>query len=170
MFDHPGFRTPRLRLRALRLSDLDAYAAMCADEEVMRYIGAGGPVARETAWRHLAMFLGTWALHGHGMWAVERRSDGRMIGRVGFIDPPDWPGCELGWLLARDAWGQGYAFEAASAARAFGRQQQGLGEIISLIRPDNAPSIRLAERLGARNTGPIDFMGGQALLFRHPPP
>jgi RimJ/RimL family protein N-acetyltransferase len=170
MFDHPGFRTPRLRLRALRLSDLDAYAAMCADEEVMRYIGAGGPVSREMAWRHLAMFLGTWALHGHGMWAVERRSDGQMIGRVGFIDPPDWPGCELGWLLAREAWGQGFAFEAASAALAFGRQQQGLGELISLIRPDNAPSIRLAERLGARNTGPIDFMGSQALLFRHAPP
>ena len=165
-----GLQTPRLRLRGFRQDDVDAYAAMCADAEVMRYIGTGGPVGRVVAWRHLAMFLGTWALHGHGMWAVERRSDGQMIGRVGFIDPPDWPGCELGWLLARDAWGQGYAFEAASAARAFGRQQQGLGEIISLIRPDNAPSIRLAERLGASNTGPIDFMGGQALLFRHPPP
>lgn len=170
MFDPPGFRTPRLRLRALRLSDLDAYAAMCADPEVMRYIGAGGPIPREMAWRHLAMFLGTWALHGHGTWAVERRSDAQMIGRVGFIDPPDWPGCELAWLLARDAWGQGYAFEAASAALAFGRQQQGLGELISLIRPDNARSIRLAEKLGASPAGPIDFMGSQALLFRHPPP
>ena len=166
----PSLATDRLRLRAFGLADLDAYAAMCADPEVMRHIGAGGPVGRDAAWRHLALFLGEWALHGHGMWALERRSDRRLIGRVGFLDPEGWPGCELGWLLERAAWGQGYALEAARAARAFGRDALGLGALISLIREDNARSIALAERLGARLEGPIEFMGGSTLMFLHPGP
>ena len=165
-----AFRTPRLRLRAFVQADLDAYAAMCADAEVMRHIGAGGAVGRDVAWRQMALFLGQWALLGYGMWALERRSDGRLIGRVGFLNPEGWPGNELGWLLAREAWGQGYAFEAASAALAFGRRELGLdGELISLIRADNARSIRLAERLGATRGDPIDLLGGSALVYRHPP-
>jgi ribosomal-protein-alanine N-acetyltransferase len=114
-----------------------------------------------------ALFLGEWTLHGHGMWAVEHRADGRLIGRVGFLEPEGWPGCELGWLLARDAWGQGFAQEAARAAIACGREQLGLGELISLIRPDNRRSIALAERLGAALETEIEFMGGRALLYRH---
>src|SRR5262245_18192804 len=166
----PLVATPRLRLRAFTLADLDAYAAMCADEEVMRYIGSGGTVGRDVAWRHLAMFLGSWALAGHGMWALERKSDGVLIGRAGYLNPEGWPGCELAWLLARDAWGQGYAFEAARAALEHGRRELGLRDLISLIRPDNARSIALAVRLGAHDTGPIDFMGSTARLYRHAPP
>ncbi|ODV03924.1 MAG: GNAT family N-acetyltransferase [Rubrivivax sp. SCN 70-15] len=162
--------TPRLRLRSFRQDDLDAYAAMSADAEVMQSIGSGGPVGRDIAWRGMAMFLGHWALRGHGMWAVERRSDGRLIGRAGFHEPEGWPGCELGWLLARDAWGQGYAFEAAAAALACGRNELGLGEVISLIRPENARSIALARRLGAEDSGAIDFLGGTALRFVHAAP
>ncbi len=165
-----GPQTDRLRLRGFTAADLDPYAAICADAEVMRHIGSGGPVGREVAWRHLAIFLGAWALQGHGMWAVERLRDGAFIGRVGYLDAPDWPGCELGWVLARDCWGQGYAYEAARAALDFGRREQGLGDLISLIRPDNARSIRLAERLGASNGGPIEFMGGTSLVYRHAPP
>jgi RimJ/RimL family protein N-acetyltransferase len=163
----PVVETARLVLRAFRLGDLDAYAAMCADEEVMRFIGSGGAVGRDVAWRHLALFLGSWSLVGHGMWAIERRDDGALIGRAGFLDPEGWPGCELGWLLARDAWGHGYAFEASRAALEFGRRELGLNALISLIRPDNARSIALAARLGARDSGPIDFMGSTALLYRH---
>ena len=165
----PIVETPRLVLRGFRLSDLDAYAAMCADEEVMRHIGGGGPVGRDIAWRQLALFLGSWSLVGHGMWAIERRSDGALIGRAGFLDPEGWPGCELGWLLARETWGHGYAFEASRAALDFGRSELGLNELISLIRPDNRRSIALAERLGARDSGPIDFMGNLAWVFRHAP-
>ena len=125
---------------------------------------------RDVAWRHMALFLGAWSLRGHGMWAVERRSDGRLIGRVGFLDPEGWPGCELGWLLARDAWGQGYAREAASAALACGREELGLVEVISLIRPGNAASIGLATRLGATLDRTIDFMGAPTHVYRHAPP
>jgi len=165
----PVVGTARLRLRAFTLADLDAYASICADAEVMRYIGAGGPVGRDVAWRHLAAFLGEWALTGRGMWALERRSDGALIGRVGFLNPAGWPGCELGWTLARAAWGQGYALEASRAARAFGRDQLGVTDLISLIREGNTRSIALAERLGCSNAGPIDFLGSTALVWRHPP-
>jgi RimJ/RimL family protein N-acetyltransferase len=168
-FEVPEVLTPRLRLRALSLADLDAYAAICADEEVMRYIGTGGPVGRDVAWRHLATFNGQWTLCGYGMWGVQRRSDGAFIGRAGFLNPEGWPGCELGWTLARDAWGQGYAFEASDAARRFGRAQLGVTDLISLIREANVRSIRLAERLGATNQGPLEFLGSQALVFKHPP-
>lgn len=168
MITVPGLRTARLRLRAFSDADLEAYAAICADPEVMRHVGNGATVDREGAWRQMALFLGHWALRGHGLWAVERRDEGRLIGRVGFLSPEGWPGVEIAWLLSRDAWGHGYAHEAASAAIGFGRDQLGLGPLISLVRPANAPSKKLAERLGATDTGLIDFMGAPAHLYRHP--
>ena len=163
----PQLRTARLLLRAFRQSDLDAYAAMSADAEVMRHIGGGGPVGRDVAWRQMALFLGEWTLHGYGMWALERRADGRLVGRAGFLNPEGWPGCELGWLLEREAWGQGLAFEAAAAARNFGRDALGIGPLISLIREGNQRSIALAERLGAKPDGSVEMLGAQALVYRH---
>lgn len=164
-----SLRTDRLRLRPFRRGDLDAYAAMCADAEVMRFIGSGGPIGRDGAWRQMAMFLGEWQLNGHGMWAVERLADAKLVGRVGFIDPVGWPGCELGWLLAREAWGHGYALEASRAALACGREAFGIDSPISLIRPDNTRSIALAERLGAGLEREIEFLGGVAQVWRHAP-
>ena len=159
--------TPRLRLRQFCEQDLGAYAELCADAEVMRHIGAGGPVGADVAWRQMALFLGEWALHGYGMWALEDRSSGRLIGRAGFLNPHGWPANELGWLLARDAWGQGLAFEASSAAMRYGREHLGVGELISLIRPDNQRSIALAQRLGATLQGRIEFLGALTLQYRH---
>ena len=99
----PQLETPRLLLRGFRASDLDAYAAMCADAEVMRHIGGGGPVGRDVAWGQIAFFLGHWPLRGYGMWAIEHRASGALIGRAGFIHPEGWPGLErtVDWLLAR---------------------------------------------------------------------
>lgn len=163
----PEIETTRLRLRAFTLADLDAYADICANAEVRRHIGSGQPVGRDVAWQHLAQALGQWALTGCGMWAVQRRADGALIGRVGYQHPEGWPGLELAWTLARPAWGQGYAFEAARAALDHGRRHLGVSEVISLIRPANQRSIALAERLGAVDEGLVDFLGGQALRWRH---
>jgi len=164
----PVLQTPRLVLRGFRDDDLEAYARQCADVEVMRFIGAGGPVGADVAWRHMAVFIGSWAMRGVGMWAVDERAGGTLVGRVGYLDPPDWPGCELGWSFAREHWGKGYAFEAAQAARRCGREQLGVGELISLIRADNTRSIALAKRLGATCEGEITLLGSPAQRWRHP--
>ena len=165
----PTLNTERLVLRAFTEADLDAYAAMSADAEVMRHIGAGGPVGRDVAWRQMALFAGHWALRGYGMWAVEERASGALVGRAGFLNPEGWPANELGWLLARPYWGRGYAHEAARAARRHGREVQRLtGRLISLIRADNVRSLALASRLGARLEETIEFMGGPTQVWRHP--
>jgi RimJ/RimL family protein N-acetyltransferase len=159
-------QTDRLTLRMLRDSDLDAYAEMCADAETMRYIGDGQPLTRATAWRNLAMMVGHWSLRGYGLWAAEERSSGVLVGRIGFWNPEGWPGFELGWMLRRSFWGRGYATEGARMALAFAFTQLEQPHVISLIRPENAASIRVAQRLGEHLHGPIELMGETALVYR----
>jgi RimJ/RimL family protein N-acetyltransferase len=159
-------QTDRLTLRMLRESDLDAYAEMCADAEVMRHIGDGQPMARPMAWRNLAMMVGHWSLRGYGLWAAEERSSGVLVGRIGFWNPEGWPGFELGWMLRRAYWGQGYATEGARTALRFAFMQLGQPQVISLIHPENAASIRVAKRLGERLLGPTEVMGRPALVYR----
>jgi len=106
------------------------------------------------------------------MWALERKSDGAFIGRAGFLHPPDWPGFEIGWTVGREHWGQGFATEAARAALAFAFEELGRETVISLIRPGNDRSVRVAEKLGERLAGEIDVLGAKALLYevRRPAP
>jgi RimJ/RimL family protein N-acetyltransferase len=148
-----------LRLRQLAQTDLDDYADLCADAEVMRYVGDRMPLSRDDAWRQLAMLVGHWTLRDYGMWAVEERSSGRFIGRVGLHFPEGWPDREVGWALSRAYWGQGYAFEAAAAALRVAFDTLDWPRAVSLIAPLNQRSIRLAERLGER-FGRNVLMGG----------
>ena len=94
--------TERLILRKWRESDFETYEKMCADPEVMRYIG-GKTFNRTEAWRHMAYLVGHWHLLGYGHWAVEEKATGQLIGRIGFLNPAGWPGFEIGWTLARDS-------------------------------------------------------------------
>jgi RimJ/RimL family protein N-acetyltransferase len=157
--------TPRLRLRKFRPSDLGAYAQMSADPDVMRHIGSGVTLNRNESWRSLAAMLGHWQLLGYGMWAIEIRASGAFAGRAGFLDPPGWPGFELGWLLGREHWGQGYASEAARAALGYAFETLERDRVISLIRPGNERSVRVAERIGARLAGETEMMGAKALVY-----
>ncbi len=162
----PVLQTPRLRLRPFCQPDWPAYARMCADPEVMQFIGGGGqPQTAEEAWRSMAVFLGHWQLRGYGMWALEHRDSGALLGRVGFIDPPGWPGFELGWLLAREHWGFGYAREAAAAALRHAFEVLQRERVISLIRPQNQRSIAVAEALGYSYSRNIELMGIDALVY-----
>jgi RimJ/RimL family protein N-acetyltransferase/catechol 2,3-dioxygenase-like lactoylglutathione lyase family enzyme len=140
--------TERLRLRPFRADDLEAYVRLVGDAHVMRFIADGAPLSREDAWRNLAMILGHWALRGFGLWAAEERATGALIGRIGFFEPEGWPGFEVGWLLARSHQGRGLATEGARAALDFAFLALGRVRVISLIHLDNAPSIRVAERIG----------------------
>jgi RimJ/RimL family protein N-acetyltransferase len=157
--------TERLLLRPFRDGDIDAYAAMCADPEVMRYVGDRGILSRDDAWRQMAMLVGHWQLRGFGMWAVEERATGTFIGRVGLHFPDGWPDREVAWALARSHWGKGYALEAARAAvaQAFGLLHW--QRATSLIDPANRRSIHLAERLGERLECMVNVRGHRVCLY-----
>jgi RimJ/RimL family protein N-acetyltransferase len=159
----PRLETARLLLREWGPSDVDPHAAMSADPEVMRYLG--GVLGREQSWRRLATHAGHWTLRGYGNWAVERRADGLFLGRVGLWRPEGWPGLELGWKLARHAWGHGYATEAGRAAMEWAWSVLGTPRLISLIHPDNTRSVRVAERLGLRFLRDDTLAGGPVAVF-----
>jgi RimJ/RimL family protein N-acetyltransferase len=158
-------QTQRLRLRPFRNEDLDAYAAICGDPEVMRYLGTGVTLNRQDTWRAMAGILGHWQLLGYGMFAMEIRETGELIGRTGYLDPPGWPGFELGWVLGRAWWGKGYAVEAAVRCRDYAFDQMGRDRLISLIRPDNHRSIRVAEKIGETLAGDVELLGAKALVY-----
>ena len=164
----PRIETARLSLRAFVPADVEPYTRMMADPEVTRFLGSGAPLDAVDAWRQLALVIGHWELRGFGLWAVEERASGRFIGRIGCFEPAGWPGLEIGYVLARDAWGHGYAREGAAASLAFARRELGRAEVISLIRPDNRASVGVAEHLGARRTGRVDFYGAPTDVYAYP--
>ena len=114
----PTLETERLILRAFKADDIEAYAAMVTDREVSQFISRGGqPMDRLEAWRSMAVQLGHWQLRGFGQWAVEEKTTGQFVGRLGLYFPDTHPGREVGYALARAHWGKGYASEGAAAAR-----------------------------------------------------
>ena len=146
----PLLETERLILRGWNEdSDFEPYAAITADEQVMRYLG-GKPYTPTEAWRHMAMIVGHWQLRGYSHWAVEEKHGGEFVGRIGFFNPVGWPGFEIGWTLARSRWGRGYALEGARAALAWARDRLRADHVISCIHPENRNSIRVAEKLGQK--------------------
>jgi RimJ/RimL family protein N-acetyltransferase len=160
----PILETPRLLMRGFRQSDIDEYAAICADVEVTKYLSSP-PMSREEAWRHMAMILGHWELRGYGMWAVEEKATGHLLGRIGLLNPEDWPGLELGWILGRQHWHRGFATEGARAALEYAFSTLGAERIISLIRKENLPSTRVAEHIGERFEREVPFKGTDVLMF-----
>jgi RimJ/RimL family protein N-acetyltransferase len=157
--------TERLLLRPFRDSDIDEYATMCADPEVMRFLGERSVLTRDQAWRQMAMFVGHWQLRGFGVWIVEERASGSLVGRVGLHYPEGWPDRELAWTLARPYWGRGFAHEAARAALAHAFETLGWQRVISLIDPHNHRSIRLAERLGERPEGEVTIQDHRLIVY-----
>jgi RimJ/RimL family protein N-acetyltransferase len=173
----------RLVLRLPRLDDAPAMAEYLTDPEVMRFIG-GATVPREEVPDVVQKWLDRWQQNGLGHFVLERRSDGHVLGRVGFVlwDVRTWRQStfaeagehaqpELGWALARAHWGQGYATEAALAVRGWGRRHADVGRLISLINPANTASERVAQRLGARPSETVTLFdsGIAAVAWEHPP-
>jgi RimJ/RimL family protein N-acetyltransferase len=147
----PVLETARLILRPPVEADFDAWAAFMADGQAARFIGGVQP--RTIAWRGMAAIAGSWALRGYGMFSVIERESGRWIGRIGPWMPPDWPGPEIAYGLARAAWGRGYATEGVTAAINFAFDTLGWAEVIHCIDEENPASQKVAKRLGATNRG-----------------
>lgn len=165
----PQLTTERLLLRAFRADDLPAYAEMMGDPEVTRHLAVGRPMSPYEAWTQMAMFAGHWALRGFGIWAVEERATGAFVGRIGCFEPHGWPAFEIGYTLARPYWGRGYATEGARASLVYAREVLKRTHIVSIIRPANAGSIRVAEGLGAVAGEEVEFFGAPARLYVYPP-
>lgn len=145
--------TQRLLLREWRDEDADALAAINADPNVMRLVGEGKPYDRATSDDALRKWQAHWDEFGYGLFAVTvADDDANVIGFTGvmqpFFMPEVMPSNEIGWRLASQQWGRGYATEAALACRDWALGTVGLDSLISLIRPENHPSIRVAEKLG----------------------
>jgi RimJ/RimL family protein N-acetyltransferase len=130
------------------------------DPEVMQFVGDRRVPSEQDSWRAVAGWIGHWALRGYGQWAVTERDGGEVVGRAGVINPQGWPGAEVGYLLGKSWWGRGYASEAARAAMDWAFRERGFDRLLSLIDPDNAASIRVAERLG-------ETLRGETQLWEH---
>ena len=161
----PRVETERLLLREWRDEDTDPWAELCADDEVMRSLGREGALSLGDAWRDMAVMAGHWALKGFGHWILELRATGELVGRAGLYHPPDWPGLEVGWTVARPHWGNGYAGEAGRAAIDWARDELGADRVISLIADDNHRSQRVAEKLGMRVEGRASLRGHDLRVF-----
>ncbi|MGZ6339391.1 MAG: GNAT family N-acetyltransferase [Candidatus Limnocylindrales bacterium] len=155
----PTLTTPRLVLRRWRESDLGPFARLNSDPEVMRFFS--GPLDRAASDAFAGRIEAQFDRRGYGLWALERQADGAFLGFTGLayqtFEAAFTPCVEIGWRLAREAWGQGYATEAAREALRFGFEAVGLPEIVSLTPLGNERSRRVMERLGMHHDPAEDF-------------
>ncbi len=167
----PVVDTERLILRGHRLDDFDGLAAMWADPGVTQFIG-GKPSTREESWARLTRYLGFWPLLGYGYWRVEVKGDARYAGDVGFFDfkrdmSPSLDGMpESGWAFMPWVHGRGIATEAVKAALMWGDRHFGGCTTTCIISPENAASIRVAEKCGYKEFVRTTFKGAPTIQFR----
>ncbi|HEY6252634.1 MAG TPA: GNAT family N-acetyltransferase [Candidatus Angelobacter sp.] len=157
--------TSRLFLRHFTMDDLEALVAMHSDPEVSRFLG--GVKTPEQSRERLLEWIAEYQQYGFSKWAVVLRTTGELVGRCGLSleeveGASEW---ELGWTFARAHWGHGYATEAAAAARDHSFSKLGLQRLISLIRPGNFASIRVAERLGMTYQRMVEWNGAPAHMY-----
>jgi RimJ/RimL family protein N-acetyltransferase len=164
----PILETERLILRGPEPRDIPRHAAFYQTER-SRFVG--GPRAPGQSWRSFAAIVGQWWMQGFGFWVVTAKGDDTALGCVGCWFPGDWPEHEFGWFMFEGE-GRGYAFEAVQAARACAYGRFGWTGAVSYIHPDNARSIRLAERLGCvrDDTARRPETHEHVLVYRHPGP
>jgi len=157
--------TPRVRLRRLHLDDADDVAAMVADPEQMRYYPRPKTSAEVDDW--LAWNLALYADHGFGTWCLETVPDGAFAGYCG-LRPLLLDGgreVEVAWHVTKARWNQGLATEAAALAMAVGFEQVALSRLVAIIHPDNAPSRRVAEKLGMAEERTLTHDGEPTVVY-----
>ena len=169
--------TDRLVLRPPVPEDAEALAPMYGDPEVMRYLGNGRTLTREQTERSVQRMIDAWAADGFGLFTTVRKDDEAVIGRVGLIlwNPETWEltrastdgpkELEVGYTIGKPYWGQGYATEAAAAARDFALEQLGARRLIALIIHGNDASENVARKLGLEYERDIRFGRREANLF-----
>lgn len=171
----PRLDTPRLILRAHRLDDFPAMAAMWGDPAVTRFI-LGPPATAETTWARLMRYAGHWQVLGFGYWAVECRETGAFLGDVGLadwhrgFDPPEPFIPEAGWVLARAAHGRGLATEAMAAVLAWADARSDMPRICAIFDPTHVVSLAVARKLGFGEGRLTRYAGNPTLRLERPRP
>ncbi len=162
--------TERLTLRPHTPPDFAECAAMWADPDVVRFIG-GKPSTREESWSRLLRYAGHWAAMDFGYWVVRETSSGRFLGDIGLsefrreIVPSIEGTAEAGWVLVPTAHGKGYATEAVRAALGWYHDAFPARRTVCMISPENAASIRVAEKVGYRELTQTQYKGDAVILF-----
>lgn len=166
--------TPRLVLRRHRQEDFEPYAAMWADQDVVRYIGGVG-LSREQAWTRFLRQAGVWHVMGFGFFAIEEKTTGAFIGEAGFhelrrdLEPSIEGTLETGWGLMPRAQGKGYASEAVAAALAWAARRFAAMRTTCIIEPENVASTGVAAKLGFREFARTRYHGRPIVLFERDP-
>jgi [ribosomal protein S5]-alanine N-acetyltransferase len=157
--------TEHLLFRPLTIADLDALVSMYSDPDVMRFLG--GPRSREEVQSALQGYIREYQIYGHSFFATIRKSDGSFIGHCGLLrqEIEDEQEIELAYVLAKDYWQLGLAFEGILALKDYGFQQLGFSRIVSLIPPGNHASMHLAEKIGMHYDRDVDQWGQHFRLY-----
>ena len=169
----PVVETERLRLRPWRKEDFRPYHAILQHPDVHRHFGPE-PMGAEECWRRVMASAGCWQLNGFGTWAVERKSDGKLIGNAGIFTA--WRDLELvfgeepemGWIFSHEVHGQGMAGEACRAVIRWTEANLNPTPIWAIIAPANEPSLRLAEKLGFERVSETDYHGDSTIVLQRP--
>jgi ribosomal-protein-alanine N-acetyltransferase len=163
----PELETARLRLRGWRDEDIGPMAAINDDVRVGRWLG--GVIGRDQTQARMAAWVDHWQEHGFGLWAVDEKATGQMVGRVGLMHHDDWTAsthdAEIGWAFAPEVWNRGYATEAALAVLEWARGRAGLRTIVSITRPDNVRSRRVMDKLGLAYVGQTTWRGFEQVWY-----
>jgi len=166
----PTLETERLRLRAFRLDDFASFDAVFQDPEESRFLG--GMIPTGESWRKFVFNTGHWALMGYGWWIVADKATDKYVGLVGFADfkrdmeprlPDGTP--EMGWAFLSRYHGKGFATESAKCAMAWHDQTLKFPCVAAVIDAGNAPSRKIAAKLGFREVGESILRGKPILRF-----
>jgi len=172
MTDAPALDTIRLILRPHRVEDHAACTALWADPAVVRHIG-GVPLDSQAVWFRILRYAGMWSLLGYGMWVIEARDSGAFLGEAGLLSAqrglPELEGVpEVGWVLGPQAWGRGIATEAMQAILDWSDAHVAAPSTRCIIDPDNAASIKVAEKLGFAMLTDTELGGKPTRVFDRP--
>lgn len=149
-FPMQDIETERLLLRRFKSRDLDDFALLNADPEVMRYIGGGRPQSKAQTQMRLNAILDHWEQHGFGLWAAVDKPSRAMIGFCGIQYLDSTSEIEIGYRLDKRFWGRGLATEAAGASLRYAFEQLGLDRIVAVVHPENVASQSVIDKIGLK--------------------
>jgi ribosomal-protein-alanine N-acetyltransferase len=161
----PALTTPRLLLRPFREEDADALYAVLSGEGVLRYFPPSPPPTREVAARMIDRALRHWEEHGFGLWAVESRTTGELMGRCGLQRLPETGETEADVILGVPFWGRGYASEAVAAAVRHGVETLALRQLVGIVHPDHGASRRVLEKAGFTRGERTSYFGMHCIRY-----